>query len=166
MTCRKWWYSKYLLSLPSKGKVLYRISCWVISISVKEFKTSSWKWKCENGNLEKRDIPIWSSWEKETSQLYQMQMSWTNHNAFHLWHPILLSCCGTKVTVNIADHAVRKCNQLNGPRCLWLCSVILSESREIWQGGMTTQGSPASCSLGSRKQPREKSLSPCSSPVL
>lgn len=85
----------------------------VITISVKEFKTSSCKWKCEHGNLEKRDIPTWSLWEKETSQLPQMQMSWTNHNVFHLWYPILLSCCGTKVAVNIAYHTVRKCNQLN-----------------------------------------------------
>lgn len=69
----------------------------------------------------------------ETSQLLQIQIPWTSHNVLYLWHPILLGRCGAEVTVNVAYHPVRKCNQLpvnffvfSGPGCPGLCLAIMA----------------------------------------
>lgn len=88
---------------------------------------------------------------------------------FHLWHPVLLSCCGPEVRVNIAYHPGRKRKQLNA--CFVPLLGALGPAWWYWQRtekegrGDGSSGSLASYSPQSRKQLREESLAPRASSV-
>lgn len=67
----------------------------------------------------------------ETSQLFQVQISWSHRNGVHVWCHILFNWFGAELWVNTGYHPLRKCKQLNG--LFFQVLGISSLARAFWQ---------------------------------